>query len=470
MNITGIRGGAATLFYPLWHFEVENLLVLKNNKGVEENRVRHLDYAVQFNRLMYERLINDDYITLFSPSDVEGLYDSFFEDQDKFKTLYEAAENDESVRKKRVRALELFSSFLQERSSTGRIYLQNVDHTNTNSPFDCSVAPVRQSNLCLEIALPTKPLEDINDENGEIALCTLSAFNFGEISNLNELEHLADIAVRALDNLLDYQNYPVKAAEISTMNRRTLGVGGINFAYWLARQGLKYSDGSANNRTHELFEAMQYYLMKASNELAKERGACPSFHETTYAKGIMPIDRYKKEVDEVHSAELKLDWDTLRKDILKYGLRNSTLSAMMPSESSSQVSNATNGIEPPRGLVSVKSSKDGILKQVVPCIKTHRKNYELLWDIPSNTGYLQLVGIMQKFVDQTISANTNYDPSKFEGGKVPMQLMIKDLLTAYKLGVKTLYYHNTRDGASDGASDEVIEKEDDSCGSGACKI
>lgn len=461
----GVRGGAATLFYPLWHLEVESLLVLKNNRGVEENRVRHLDYGVQFNKLMYQRLIKGDYITLFSPSDVPGLYDAFFEDQEKFDQLYVQYEADESIRKKRIKAVELFTLFAQERSSTGRIYLQNVDHCNTHSPFNPAYAPVRQSNLCLEIALPTKPLNDINDPEGEIALCTLSAFNLGTLNSLDELDELADLAVRALDNLLDYQNYPVPAALSATNWRRTLGIGVINYAYYLAKNGVYYSNGSANNLTHRTFEAIQYYLLKASNNLAKEKGACPKFNETTYSQGILPIDTYKKEVDNICKQTLELDWEWLREEIKTHGLRNSTLSALMPSETSSQISNATNGIEPPRGLISIKASKDGILKQVVPEYQRLKDNYELLWNIPSNEGYLQLVAIMQKFVDQTISANTNYDPNRFEGGKLPIKQVLQDLLTAYKLGVKTLYYHNTRDGADD--SQGAI---DDGCEGGACKI
>ena len=479
----GVRGGAATLFYPLWHLEVESLLVLKNNRGVEENRVRHLDYGVQFNKLMYTRLIKNQNITLFSPSDVPGMYDAFFADQDKFEELYVKYENDPSIRKKSIKAMELFSLFMQERASTGRIYLQNVDHCNTHSPFDPKVAPVRQSNLCLEIALPTKPLQHINDPEGEIALCTLSAFNLGAIKSLDELEELAELAVRALDSLLDYQDYPVPAAYNASMGRRTLGIGVINFAYYLAKNGVKYSDHSANNLIHRTFEAIQFYLMKASNELAKERGACSKFNETTYSKGIMPIDTYKKDVDAICNEPLHLDWDGLRESIVKHGLRNSTLSALMPSETSSQISNATNGIEPPRGHISIKSSKDGVLKQVVPDYENLKDKYELLWDIPSNDGYLQLCAIMQKFVDQTISANTSYNPSQYEGNKVPMKLLIKDLLTTYKLGIKTLYYHNTRDGAGESSdldaatiakqntqAQVVIEAEDDDCAGGACKI
>lgn len=793
----GVRGGAAALFYPLWHLEVENLLVLKNNRGVEDNRVRHLDYAVQFNKVMYERLIKGGNITLFSPSDVEGLYDAFFEDQQLFEKLYIEAENNPDIRKKVVKAVDVFSSFAQERAGTGRIYLQNVDHCNINSPFDSKKAPIRQSNLCvapetqiltdrgyipiadledetvnvwngeefsetvvrktgvsqklvkvvtssgqelectpyhkfyifngygkpyvekranelkagdklakfdlpiisgstqmdksylngfytgdgcsfkgksvvylygekrflseefskydhtyyikqenqdrevfhmtglkdkffvpsegyninsrlewlagwldadgcvyrngdnqqltgcstekgfllevqrmlqtlgvsaklneatedgyrklpmndgtgesgdfwckkswrllitscdtyklmdlglggylkrlkiikrlpqrdakqfskvvsvqdngrfddtycfnekkrhmgmfngiltgqcLEIALPTKPLKYIQDPDGEVALCTLSAFNLGEIT-LDELPTLSDLIVRALDSLLDYQDYPLIAAENSSMNRRTLGVGLINYANYLAKNGVKYSDGSANKLTHQLMEKFQYNLLVASNNLAKEKGACPLFNETTYSQGILPIDRYKSSVDSVVENELKEDWEGLRKSVVEHGLRNSTLSALMPSETSSQVSNATNGIEPPRGYISVKQSKEGILKQVVPNLDILKDNYELLWDIPNNNGYLELVAIMQKFVDQTISANTNYDPSKFSGDKVPMKVLLKDILTAYKLGVKTLYYHNTRDGSNDAQVD--IPVEDESCEGGACKI
>ena len=476
----GVRGGAATLFYPLWHLEVQTLLVLKNNRGVEENRVRHLDYGVQFNRTMYQRLIKGGYITLFSPSDVPGLYDAFFQDQDEFDRLYEQYEQDDSIRKERIKALELFTLFLNERASTGRIYLQNVDHCNTHSPFDPKVAPVKQSNLCLEIALPTKPLSHVNDEEGEIALCTLSAFNLGAIESLDELEELSELAVRALDSLLDYQDYPVPAAFNATMGRRTLGIGVINFAYYLAKNGAKYSDGSGNAITHKAFETIQYYLLKASNNLAKELGACPKFNETTYSQGLLPIDTYKKAVDEFCKESLHLDWETLRKDIKAHGLRNSTLSALMPSETSSQISNATNGIEPPRGLISIKASKDGVLKQVVPEISRLKEQYELLWNIPNNQGYLQLCAIMQKFVDQTISANTNYDPSKYVEHKVPMQQLLQDILSVYKYGLKTLYYHNTRDqaGTTDTAKEgkkienptTVVIEEDDGCEGGACKI
>ncbi|WP_440863407.1 class 1a ribonucleoside-diphosphate reductase subunit alpha [Symbiopectobacterium purcellii] len=466
----GVRGGAATLFYPLWHLEVESLLVLKNNRGVEGNRVRHLDYGVQLNKLMYQRLVKGQEITLFSPSDVPGLYDAFFADQDEFERLYQQYEKDDSIRKKSMKAVDLFSLMMQERASTGRIYIQHVDHCNTHSPFEPTIAPVRQSNLCLEIALPTHPLEDVNDEKGEIALCTLSAFNLGALNSLDDLEDLARLAVRTLDALLDYQDYPILAAKRGAMGRRTLGIGVINFAYYLAKNGVRYSDGSANNLTHKTFEAIQYYLLQASNELAREQGACPWFDQTTYARGVLPIDTYKRDLDGICSEPLHYDWEALRDSIKTHGLRNSTLSALMPSETSSQISNATNGIEPPRGNISIKASKDGILRQVVPDYETLKDAYELLWEMPNNDGYLQLVGLMQKFVDQAISANTNYDPARFPSGKVPMKQLLTDLLTAYKFGLKTLYYQNTRDGAEDVQEDILTDAQDDGCEGGACKI
>ena len=615
----GVRGGAATVYFPLWHLEVEELLVLKNNRGVEDNRVRHMDYGVQLNRLMYQRLKEWGDITLFSPHDVPDLYQAFFADQEKFEELYVKYEQDPKIRKKSIKAVDLFAMLMQERASTGRIYIQNVDHCNSHSAFNPDLAPVKQSNLCLtgdaivtvknsekgevknitledlinnfskneilvlsynektkenefklvtaaaltqknaklmqikdlesgyvirctpehkiytknrgyvmakdlktedellinknttsigeaknieiqylditedvfditvednhnfyannilvhnclEISLPTKPLDNINDEKGEIALCTLSAFNLGTLTNLEELEELSDLVVRALDSLLDYQDYPVIAARKSSLSRRSLGVGVINYAYYLAKNGVRYSDGSANNLTHKTFEAIQYYLLKASMNLAKEQGACKYFNETTYAQGLLPIDTYKKAIDSLTDEPLHYDWEQLRKDILEFGLRNSTLTALMPSETSSQISNATSGIEPPRGYISIKSSKDGSLKQVVPELDKLKNNYELLWDIPNNEGYLQLVGIMQKFVDQAISSNTNYDPKRFEenGNKVPMKVLLKDLLTAYKYGLKTLYYHNTRDGSGDKQDDLVMKQDEDECVS--CKI
>ena len=438
----GVRNGAATLYYPIWHLEVEDLLVLKNNKGTEDNRVRHMDYGVQFNKLMYERLLGGGDITLLSPSDVPGLYDSFFNDYTKFKMLYERAEKNQNIRKKTIKAISLFSQFMEERKNTGRIYLMNVDHANTHSSFNETVAPIKQSNLCCEINLPTKPLNAFSDDEGEIALCTLSAINWGNIKSVDEFEKPCELAVRGLDALLDYQNYPVKAAESATMNRRPLGVGIINLAYWLAKNDITYQNPNLS-LVDEYAEAWSFYLIKASVELAKEKGACLKSEDTKYAKGITPNMTYKKDLDELVDHEERLPWDSLRSDLQIHGIRNSTLMALMPAETSAQISNATNGIEPPRSFVSIKQSKDGVLKQVVPGIHKLRNKYDLLWDQKSPQGYLKICAVLQKYIDQGISVNTSYNPTFFEDEKIPMSTMIQDMLMFYKYGGKQLYYFNT---------------------------
>lgn len=454
----GVRGGAATLHYPIWHYEVEDLLVLKNNKGTEDNRVRHLDYSVQFNKLMYERLLTGGDITLFSPNDVPGLYEAFFADQDKFKEIYEKAERSNKIRKKSLPAIDLFSSFMNERKNTGRIYLQNVDHANTHGSFLPEVAPIRQSNLCQEINLPTKPLEHIFDENGEISLCTLSAINWGAIKNLTDFERIGRLAVRAIDALLSYQRYPVLAAELSTMKRRPIGIGIINFAYWMAKNDMTYSNPNLE-MIDEWAEAWSYYLIKASVELAKEQGACSGTNETRYGQGIVPIDTRKIEVDELVPYQERMDWTSLRADLKEYGIRNSTLMALMPAETSAQISNSTNGIEPPRSLVSVKQSKHGVLKQVVPGIHHLKKKYELLWDQPSPEGYLKIVSVLQKYIDQGISVNTSYNPVFFEDEKIPMSVMLQHMIMFYKYGGKQLYYFNTFDGQGELDVSKLVEEE-----------
>jgi ribonucleoside-diphosphate reductase alpha chain len=442
----GVRGGSATTHFPFWHQEIEDILVLKNNKGTEDNRVRKLDYSIQLNKTMYERLLSGGEITLFSPHDVPGLYEAYFGDADKFKELYEKYERATSIKKKTIPAMELFSALVKERAETGRIYIMNVDHANTHSSFKDTVY---MSNLCQEITLPTKPLQHIDDPEGEIALCILSAINVGTLRSLDDLEELCELAVRALEEIIDYQKYPIKAAEISTKARRSLGVGYIGLAHYLARQHVKYEDPKAWKLVHDLSEAFQYYLLKASNTLAQERGACEYFNRTKYSDGILPIDTYKKDVDDVVKGKLNYDWDSLRSSIQEHGLRHSTLSAQMPSESSSVVSNATNGIEPPRGYLSTKKSKKGPLKQIVPQYQTLKNHYSLLWDMPNNTGYINIVAVMQKFFDQAISGNWSYNPTHFENNEVPMSVMIGDLLNTYKLGWKTSYYQNTYDYKTD---------------------
>ena len=470
----GVRGGAATVYLPLWHYEFEDLVVLKNNKGTDETRVRHMDYAFQFNKLMYERLIEGGNITFFDPNDVPGLYESFFIDQDKFKELYEKYERAHSIRKKSLPALEVFQQFITERKDTGRIYLMNVDHANDHGSFIAERAPIRMSNLCCEIDLPTTPLNSSDDEDGEISLCTLSAINWGLINEPHEFEKYCDLAVRALDELLDYQGYPIPAAHKGTMNRRPLGVGIINLAYFLAKRGLKY-DESAYKIVDEYAEAWSYYLIKSSANLAVEKGKMIYNTDTKYSQGILPIDTYKEAIDNLIAHRERLPWKDLRKQLRETGIRNSTLMALMPAETSAQISNSTNGIEPPRALVSYKQSKDGVMAQVVPGYHHLKNKYDLLWEQQSPEGYLSICGILQKYIDQGISVNTSYNPENYEDNKIPMSVMIQDLFTAYKLGLKQLYYFNTFDGAGEMKEDEhhtydgtqSIEDEDD-CDS--CKI
>ena len=446
----GIRGGSATVHFPIWHQEIEDILVLKNNKGTEDNRVRKLDYSIQISKIFYERFIQDREITLFSPHDVPGLYDSF--GTIEFDCLYVGYENNPNVPKKTIKAQELILSLLKERAETGRIYIMNIDHCNFHSSFKDQIT---MSNLCQEITLPVVPLQHIDDDGPEeIATCILSAINVGKVKSDEELEELCDLTVRALEELIDYQDYPVKAAENFTKRRRALGVGFIGLAHYLAKLGLAYDSQGAWDAIHSLSESFQYYLLKTSNQLSKEKGHCEYFGRTNYSDGILPIDTYKKDVDEISNIPFQHDWEALRASILEYGLRHSTLSAQMPSESSSVVSNATNGIEPPRGYLSVKKSKKGPLKQIVPQYNTLKNNYTLLWDMKSNRGYINIVAVMQKFFDQAISGNWSYNPSNYPDNEVPVSVMANDLLTCYRYGWKTAYYQNTYDNKTD----EVIEE------------
>ena len=440
----GIRGGSATVHFPIWHQEIEDILVLKNNKGTEDNRVRKLDYSIQISKLFYARFMSNQDVSLFSPHDVPRLYDAF--GTPDFDELYLAYEADESVPRKTIGGRELFNNLLKERSETGRIYIMNIDHCNSHSSF---LDKVNMSNLCQEITLPTEPINHIDDPNGEIALCILSAINVGKITQLDQMDELCDLAVRALEELIDYMQYPVEAAKRSTLARRSLGIGYIGLAHYLAKNGVKYDDPKAWKLVHDLTESFQYHLLKASNTLAKERGACEGFRHTKYSNGVLPIDTYKKEVDEIVPNELNYDWHSLRTSILHHGLRHSTLSAQMPSESSSVVSNATNGIEPPRDFLSVKKSKKGPLKQIVPGYPHLKSNYTLLWDMKDNGGYIRIAAVMQKFFDQAISGNWSYNPSNYPNNEVPMSVMTKDLIETYKYGWKTSYYQNTYDAKSD---------------------
>ena len=436
----GVRGGNATVHFPIWHPEIEDILVLKNNKGTEDNRVRRMDYSIQISKLFYERFMNEEDITLISPHMAPGLYEAF--GTDEFDELYLKYENDKTIPKKTVPAQDLFFDLLKERAETGRIYIMNIDHSNSHSSFKDKVS---MSNLCQEITLPTTPIQDLYDDQGEIALCILSAINVGQLNDLNELENLCDLSVRALEQIIDYQDYPVKAAEVSTKRRRSLGIGYIGLAHYLAKNGVKYSEPEAWALVDRLSEAFQYYLLRASCDIAEEKGKCEYFDRTKYADGLLPIDHYKKEVDEIVPHKQRMAWESLRKDIAKYGLRHSTLSAQMPSESSSVVSNETNGIEPPRALMSIKKSKKGPLKQIAPGFPKLKNDYTLLWEMPSNEGYINVVAMMQKYFDQAISGNWSYNPLQFENNEVPLSVMAQDMLTAYKFGWKTSYYQNTYD-------------------------
>ena len=468
----GIRGGSATVHFPIWHQEIRDIIVLKNNKGTEDNRVRKLDYSIQISKLFYERFIENKEISLFSPHDVPGLYDSF--GTELFDELYVRYESDESIPKTRVGAQELILELLKERAETGRLYIMNIDHCNSHSSF---LDKVEMSNLCQEITLPTKPLQHIDDPHGEIALCILSAINVGKLRDLSELEVLCDLSVRSLDELIDFQGYPVKAAEIATKARRSLGIGYIGLAHYLAKNGVSYSDKKAWELTHDLTEAFQYYLIKSTVNLAKEKGACEYSNRTKYGNGILPIDTYKKDVDELVSNDLKYDWESLRALVLEHGVRNSTLSAQMPSESSSVVSNATNGIEPPRGYLSIKKSKKGPLKQIVPQYASLKNNYTLLWEMKDNSGYISIVAVMQKFFDQAISGNWSYNPENYSDNEVPVSVMAQDFLTTYKYGWKTSYYQNTYDIKTDEIEEtpqldnlvsNILSSEEEDCES--CKL
>ena len=463
----GVRGGSATVHFPIWHQEIEDIIVLKNNKGTEDNRVRKLDYSIQLSELFYKRFLNNEEITLFSPHDVPGLYEAF--GTDTFDEMYEKYENAYSIPKKKISARELITDLLKERAETGRIYIMNIDHSNTHSSF---LDKVNMSNLCQEITLPTDPIQHIDDHSGEIALCILSAVNVGVVKD-EELEEICDLAVRGLEELIDYQEYPVSAAEMSTRARRSLGIGYIGLAHYLAKNRVKYSDQNAWNLVHELTEKFQYYLLKSSNELAKEKGACDYFDRTKYSQGILPIDTYKKDVDDIVKPKYSMDWEKLRAEIMTNGLRHSTLTAQMPSESSSVSSNATNGIEPPRDYLSVKKSKKGTLKQIVPQYSHLKSAYTLLWDMPDNTGYINIVAVMQKFFDQGISGNWSYNPENYDNNEVPVSVMAKDLLNTYKYGWKTSYYQNTMDGKVEDVIQEPLPQDpfdDDGEDCDACAI
>lgn len=447
----GVRGGAATMYYPWWHYEVEDLLVLKNSEGTEFNRLRQMDYGIQFNKLAYERLLKGEEVSLFSPSEVPGLFEAFYADQDQFREIYERAERNTRLRKKKIKASDLFSLFMTQRKNTARVYCQNVDHSNEHGSFIEELAPIRMSNLCTEVTLPTKPLYRIDDPNGEIALCILSAINWGKIKSKEDFERPARLAVRALDALINLQEYPVDAAAKAAIQRRSLGIGIINFAYWLAKNNLTYQDIDEAGLAliDEYAEAWSYYLIKASVDLAEEQGACALNGETKYSLGVLPIDTYKAEVRELVPHVERMPWDELRVRLRKFGIRNSTLMALMPAETSAQIANATNGIEPALKLVTSKQSNDGVLPQVVPEFRRLKNKYDLRGTHKSPLGYLKIMAVLQKYIDQAISVNTSYNPAFYPDEQIPMSELLQHLVLSYRWGIKTLYYMNVEDGAGE---------------------
>lgn len=456
----GLRGGSATVHVPFWHYEIEDILVLKNNAGTDDNRVRKLDYSVQFCKLFYDRLVKNEDITLFSPHEAKGLYEAFG-DNKKFEELYLKYENKRSLKfKRKIPARQLAQIFARERLETGRIYSMNIDNANEHGSWS---VPCYMSNLCQEIIHPTKPINSIDDPEGEIGICILSALNLLELTNEKDIEDACRIAVRTLDAVIDYQDYPVLAGETFTKGRRSLGIGITNLAGFLAKNKLMYEDREALDLVHETMEQIQWNLINASCELAEEKGACPKFQDTKYAKGLLPIDWYKKTVDELIKPNYNMDWEGLRERVKKYGLRHSTLSAIMPCESSSVIQNSTNGIEPVRSLLIHKKAKNGVLKQLVPNYHMRKNYYSMAWHMMSNKSFLNIAAVIQKFTDMSMSTNLYYNYAHWDDGNIPLSVIIKDQIYGYKYGLKNFYYANTPDGDGD-------TEKDMGCDSGACSI
>ena len=456
----GLRGGSATVHVPFWHYEIEDVLVLKNNAGTDDNRVRKLDYSIQFCKLFYERLVANEDITLFNPNETKGLYESFG-DNEKFEELYKKYENARSIKfKKKISARKLCEIFARERLETGRIYSMNIDTANEHGSWDI---PVKMSNLCQEIIHPTVPIKDINDPEGEIGICILSALNLLELNSEEDIQKACAVAVHTLESVIDYQNYPVLAGENFTKNRRSLGIGVTNLAGFLAKNKMFYGDPEALTLIHETMEKIQWNLINESCKLAEQLGSCEKFEDTKYAQGLLPIDWYKKSVDKLVKPKYTMDWEGLRKRIKEFGLRHSTLSAVMPCESSSVIQNSTNGIEPVRNLLLYKKAKNGILKQLVPNYYNRKNYYTKAWEMRSNEAMLNTAAVIQKFVDMSMSTNLYYNYSHYEDGNIPLSVLIKDQIYGYKYGLKNFYYANTPDG--DGKTEEDLN-----CEGGACAI
>jgi ribonucleoside-diphosphate reductase alpha chain len=439
----GIRNASCTVTFPIWHAQFEDLIVLKNNQGTEETRVRQMDYSVVVNKMFWNRYRNNENISLFDPHEVPDLYEAYYRDSVEFETLYLKYEQDKTKTKKVLPAVEIFKNgILKERTDTGRIYLVNIDNVIAQGSFDTTVNPIYQSNLCQEILLPTKPFQRIEDDTGRIALCTLGSINWGAFKNPQDMRKACRVLVRSLSNLLSYQDFLSVQSKLANLDFEPLGVGITNLAYWHARRSYKYGEQQALQEVKRWMEHQAFYLTETSVELAQEKGSCKLSSQTYYGKGVFPWERRNPGVNELtdFTPSANLDWETLRQNLLKYGIRNATLMAIAPVESSSVVLNSTNGIELPMELISVKESKAGSFVQVVPEYKRLKNRYQLMWDQKDCIEYLKTACVLAVYVDQSISTNTFYNPAYFAEGKVPGTLIAKNLMLAYKWGLKTVYY------------------------------
>lgn len=439
----GIRNASCTVTFPVWHAQFEDLIVLKNNQGTEENRVRQMDYSVVVSAMFWKRYKNNENITLFAPHEVPDLYEAYYKDSEEFERLYLKYEQDKTKTKKVLSAEEIFKNgILKERTDTGRIYLVNIDNVINQGPFDCKLDPIYQSNLCQEILLPTRPFQRIEDPTGRIALCTLGSINWGSFRNPQEMKKCCRILVRSLSNLLNYQDFLSIQSRLANADFEPLGIGITNLAYWHAKKNLKYGSSESLAEVKRWIEHQAYYLTEVSVELAKERGPCKRSQHTWYGKGVFPWERRAAGVNELtdFTPSENLDWEGLRKNLQTYGIRNATLMAVAPVESSSVVLNSTNGIELPMELISVKESKAGSFVQVVPEYKRLKNRYQLMWNQTDCVDYLKTSSVLAAYIDQSLSTNTFYNPAHFKGNKIPGTLVAKNLMLAYKWGLKTMYY------------------------------
>jgi ribonucleoside-diphosphate reductase alpha chain len=475
----GVRNASCTVTFPIWHYQFEDLIVLKNNQGTEETRVRQMDYSVVVNKMFFNRFAKNENITLFDPHDVPDLYEAYYRDSEEFEKLYTMYESKRGIKKKVLPAVEIFKNgILKERTDTGRIYLVFIDNVINQGPFDTKLDPIYQSNLCQEILLPTKPFQRIEDEAGRIALCTLGSVNWGAFKSPQEMRKACRVLVRSLSNLLSYQDFLSVQSKLANLDFEPLGVGITNLAYWHAKRNFRYGEPEALAEVKRWMEHQAYYLTETSVELAQEKGACKLSQQTYYGKGVFPWERRAEGVNELTDFSPSMDWESLREKLLKYGIRNATLMAVAPVESSSVVLNSTNGIEMPMELISVKESKAGSFVQVVPEYKRLKNRYQMMWDQKDCIEYLKTSAVLAVYIDQSLSTNTFYNPAYFAEGKVPGTLIAKNLMLAYKWGLKTIYYSliskigskvalNATDNIIPFQKQELIEDDEDCL---ACKL